>query len=105
VIGCPVDVRQVPCFSDIAYFAAFGDMLDAYPAHLHVNVAPDWQGHGIGRALVRRTIAACREAGARGVHVVTAADAPTIGFYEACGFGEVARRNGPHRPLIMLGFG
>ena len=102
VLACPFDVRQVPSFSDIGYFWAFGDLIDRYPAHLHVNVTREWQGRGVGRALVERGVAACRSAGARGVHVVTAADAPNIGFYNRCGLAEVARRPHDGRPLVML---
>jgi GNAT superfamily N-acetyltransferase len=103
VLGCPIDVRQVPCFSDISYFQAFADLLDTYPAHLHVNVAAHRQGNGIGRALVARVVTACRQAGARGIHVVSAADAPNLRFYERCGFHEIARRTPFDRPLLMLG--
>lgn len=103
VVGCPVDVRQVPCFSDVPYLRAFADLLDAYPAHLHVNVRPERQGHGIGRALVARANDACRVAGASGLHVVTAADAPSVGFYARCGLAEVARRQVLDRMLVMLG--
>lgn len=103
VVGCPVDVRQVPCFSDVPYFNAFADLLDRYPAHLHVNVAAEWQGQGIGRALVARAIEACRSSGAKGIHVVTAADAPNLGFYEKCGLTPVAKRAHGGRALLMLG--
>lgn len=103
VVGCAVDVRQVPCFSDVAYFMVFADLLDQFPAHLHVNVEAGYQGQGVGRALVARAVAACRSAGARGVHVVTAADAANIGFYARCGLTEVARRPIGERQLIMLG--
>jgi GNAT superfamily N-acetyltransferase len=103
VVGCPVDVRLVPCFSDVPYFQAFDDLLDRYPAHLHVNVAAERQGKGIGRALVLRAVEACRAEGAAGVHVVTAAGASNVGFYARCGLVEVARRTHGDRQLTMLG--
>lgn len=103
VVGCPIDPRAVPCFSDVPYFPAFTDLLDAYPAHLHVNVASERQGEGIGRVLMARAVEACRAEGASGVHVVTAADAPNLGFYAKCGFREVARRTPSARQLVMLG--
>ena len=102
VIACPFDIRQVPSFSDIGYFKAFGDLIERYPAHLHVNVTTAWQSRGVGRALVERGTAACRSAGAPGIHVVTAADASNIGFYNRCGLVEVARREHDGRRLIML---
>ncbi len=103
VVGCPVDPRLVPCFSDVPYFQAFTDLLDRYPAHLHVNVASNRQGEGIGRALVARAVEACRVEGASGVNVVTAADALNIGFYGKCGLADVARRQVANRTLLMLG--
>ncbi len=103
VVGCPVDPRRVPCFSDVPYFQAFTDLLDRYPAHLHVNVASNRQGEGIGRALVARAVEACRVEGASGVHVVTAADAGNQRFYESCGFSGVAMRPMEGRSLVLLG--
>ena len=103
VVGCPIDPRQVPCFSDVTYFTAFADLLDRFPAHVHVNVALDRQGEGVGRALMARAFKACREEGVGGVHVVTAADASNVGFYAKCGLAEVARREVGHRKLLMLG--
>lgn len=102
VLACPFDVRKVPSFSDIGHFEVFSDLIDRYPAHLHVNVTTAWQSRGVGRALVERGIAACRTAGALGIHVVTAADAPNIGFYDRCGLVEVARRAYDGRLLVML---
>ncbi|MEZ5924888.1 MAG: GNAT family N-acetyltransferase [Hyphomicrobiaceae bacterium] len=103
VVACSVDVRRIPCFSDVPYFPAFADLLDRYPGHLHVNVAPARQGEGIGRALVDRAVVACRQEGAGGIHVVTAQAAPSAAFYSRCGFLEVARRNVSERVLVMLG--
>lgn len=102
VLACPFDVRQVPSFAELGYLAAFADLLDRYPAHLHVNVTRPWQGRGVGRALVARGIEACRRAGAPGVHVVTAAAAPNVEFYTRCGLVEVARRTHDGRSLVML---
>ena len=85
------------------YFHAFADLLNDYPAHLHVNVATEWQGLGVGRTLVARCVDACRSSGAKGIHVVTVADAPNIGFYEKCGLARVAQRVHNGRALLMLG--
>ena len=102
VLACPFDARRVPSFSDIGYFRAFDDLLDRYPAHLHVNVTRAWQRRGVGRALVRRGIEACRLAGAAGIHVATAVDAANIAFYTRCGLVEVARGSHEGRSLVML---
>jgi ribosomal protein S18 acetylase RimI-like enzyme len=66
-------------------------LLAHYPAHLHVNVAHDWRGAGIGAKLVARFAGDAAAAGARGVQLVTGAGARNVGFYQRCGFREVAR--------------
>lgn len=66
--------------------------LDAYPAHLHVNVAPDCRGQGIGRQLMERFLAQARHAGASGVHAPVRADNPrACRFFERIGFTELSR--------------
>lgn len=35
----------------------------AYPAHLHIDLLPDWQGKGHGRALMHKLLQALRRKG------------------------------------------
>lgn len=50
-------------------------------------VREDQQRRGIGRRLVQRAVAICRDEGTRAVTVSTAtADIENIGFYQRCGF-------------------
>ncbi|WP_062524803.1 GNAT family N-acetyltransferase [Demequina rhizosphaerae] len=64
--------------------------LAAYPAHLHIDLLPDQQGRGAGRALVD---AACRLLAGRGVpgvHLVAErANAGAQAFYPRVGFAPV----------------
>ncbi|WP_035812931.1 GNAT family N-acetyltransferase [Jiangella gansuensis] len=71
-------------------------IIDEYPAHLHIDMLPRAQGHGMGRALMERLLAALRDAGAPGVHLgVGAANVRAIGFYERMGFATLrASENG-----------
>ncbi|MCZ2821089.1 GNAT family N-acetyltransferase [Modestobacter sp. VKM Ac-2977] len=65
--------------------------LAAYPAHLHVDLLPEAQGAGWGRALIDAFCAAVAAAGAPGVHLgVDPANARALGFYARLGFTEVA---------------
>jgi ribosomal protein S18 acetylase RimI-like enzyme len=58
-----------------------------YPAHLHIDLLPPFQGAGYGRALMETFYAAAAGAGAAGVHVtVAAANTKAIGFYLRLGF-------------------
>jgi GNAT superfamily N-acetyltransferase len=53
----------------------------------NMAVAPEHQGHGVGRALVERALAACRDEGANRVLVATAAaDLGALRFYQRVGF-------------------
>lgn len=67
-------------------------MLADYPAHLHINLLPPFQGGGWGRRLVETELAALRARGVRGLHLgVSAGNAKVLGFYEKLGFREIAR--------------
>jgi ribosomal protein S18 acetylase RimI-like enzyme len=62
--------------------------LDGYPAHLHIDLLPAYQGRGHGRRLVERFAAAAGTAGATGVHVaMVTANVRARGFYDRLGFG------------------
>ncbi len=61
--------------------------LAEYPAHLHIDLLPPFQGAGYGRALMETFYAAAARAGAAGVHLtVMAANVTAIGFYRRLGF-------------------
>lgn len=61
--------------------------LSEYPAHLHIDLLPPFQGAGAGRAMMETFFAAVAEAGASGVHVVVlAANVRALGFYHRLGF-------------------
>jgi len=78
--------------------------LDNYPAHLHIDLLPLFQGAGHGRALMETFYAAAARAGAPGVHLtVLAANTRALGFYQHLGW----RRLDPAQPgessVIYLG--
>jgi len=65
--------------------------LDEYPAHLHIDLLPPFQGTGHGRAMMETFYAAAAGAGAAGVHVTVAkANTSAIGFYHRLGFRPLA---------------
>lgn len=72
-------------------FSAFGDVSRRYPAHLHVNMAPQYRGFGIGGRLIEAFIADLRRANVAGVHVITSATSPNVRFYTRNGFADVGR--------------
>ena len=90
-------------FSDIAYFATFKDVTRRYPAHLHVNLAAEFRGHGIGGRLVERFLCDAAAAGAPGVHVVTSRGARNVAFYTRLGFAERGAAGEGVREVVLLG--
>src|SRR5271154_143061 len=61
--------------------------LPSYPAHLHIDLLPPFQGNGHGRKLIDIFCAAVANAGAAGVHVcVVNENTKAFGFYDRVGF-------------------
>lgn len=71
------------------------EVVAAYPAHLHVDLLPEAQGGGWGRALLERLFAALRERGVPGVHLGVSASNPNArAFYEHLGFEALEEDDG-----------
>jgi ribosomal protein S18 acetylase RimI-like enzyme len=61
-----------------------------YPAHLHINIHPDFQRQGIGQLLVDRLLSHLKEKGIRGLHLIVAFNNQKgIGFYRKYGFSKL----------------
>jgi GNAT superfamily N-acetyltransferase len=66
------------------------DVLERYPAHLHIDLLPRLQGQGMGRRLLTALLDGLAAAGAPGVHLgVSTANPRAIGFYQRMGFTQV----------------
>ncbi|MFH8463073.1 GNAT family N-acetyltransferase [Streptomyces sp. NPDC017991] len=64
--------------------------LAAYPAHLHIDLLPDWQRRGFGRGLMRTFLAALHDRGAPAVHLgMVTANVAARAFYDRLGFHEI----------------
>jgi len=60
---------------------------DKYPAHLHINVAPDYQRHGIGKMLMDTLISSLKEKGINGLMLsVDRNNTKGKNFYNKYGF-------------------
>ncbi|WP_434339475.1 GNAT family N-acetyltransferase [Motilimonas cestriensis] len=63
-----------------------------YPAHLHINLLPETQGHGIGRKLMETFIENLKQLNVSGLHLeVSASNQTAIRFYEKMGFSQIAQ--------------
>ncbi len=76
--------------------------LDAYPAHLHINVDGHWRGQGIGYALIQTCLARFWAEGVSGVHLnTTSLNEAACHLYEKVGFHVLdARKTTLWRGLI-----
>ncbi|MFF0223743.1 GNAT family N-acetyltransferase [Streptomyces sp. NPDC004629] len=62
----------------------------AYPAHLHIDLLPAWQGHGHGRALMTAFLRALGHRGVPAVHLcMVTANTAARAFYGRLGFHEI----------------
>ncbi len=63
------------------------DVIDGFPAHLHINILAEGRGGGSGRRLLETLFAALRDRGVAGVHLgVAPQNTNAIGFYRHLGF-------------------
>jgi ribosomal protein S18 acetylase RimI-like enzyme len=71
-------------------WTAANDLADRFPSHLHIDLLPRLQGHGIGRQLIATLTAALREQNSPGVHLLVGrANQNAAGFYRHLGFTEL----------------
>lgn len=63
-----------------------------YPAHLHIDISPDYQKKGLGKKLIDALIEHLKSRGVRGLLLNVSADNESgIGFYKKYGFTELKR--------------
>ena len=61
-----------------------------YPAHLHIDLLPEYQGKGLGRGLMEAFLGGLHRAGVRKVHLGMApGNTKARAFYDRLGFSEI----------------
>ena len=85
-----IDPALDPRHSDLGYFHEFRHITARYPAHLHINMAPEHRSSGLGSRLLAAFIDHVRAEGVPGLHIVTGAGMRNIGFYARNGFSIMA---------------
>ena len=94
------DGRDEQWFHDLGYEpermipADVGLDLERFPAHLHIDLLPEAQGHGLGRALMRDAAARLVADGVPGIHLsYDSANAGAAAFYDRLGWRPVSPGN------------
>ncbi|WP_223694336.1 GNAT family N-acetyltransferase [Leifsonia poae] len=73
-----------------------------FPAHLHIDLVPELQGQGFGRALIRRLLAELRARGVPGVYLtMSSSNRSARAFYDRLGFWELPSST-PDSPALAL---
>lgn len=63
----PADRQRIAAIRDPG--AAPADLVEPYPAHIHMNLLPRLRGQRIGTGLLQLWVAQAREAGVKGIHL------------------------------------
>lgn len=84
-------------------YALFSDLFDRYPAHLHMDVDPAFQGRGIGSFLLQEYIIELKKFNVRGLHIVTAPELRNANFYLKHKMKHQVVREYNGRPLMFMG--
>lgn len=64
--------------------------LAGYPAHLHIDLLPEYQRAGYGRGLMERLLSSLAARGTGAVHLgMVTANTPARAFYDRLGFQEI----------------
>lgn len=103
LVGAINDPARDPLFADIPFFPLIADLMPEFPAHLHINLASDCRGSGLGARLVMRFAAIAQAAGARGLHIVTGPQSRNRSFYCRVGLREMREMSWPGGRGVMMG--
>ncbi|WP_216847072.1 GNAT family N-acetyltransferase [Granulicella sp. L60] len=77
-------------------------VVELYPAHLHMNILPRLQNRGVGTRLLGKWMEAARGRGVEAVHIgANRANTEAVRFWSRRGFGEIAAGQLKGRTLWM----
>ncbi|KAF2134358.1 GCN5-related N-acetyltransferas-like protein [Dothidotthia symphoricarpi CBS 119687] len=79
--------RKAVYEADCSMLQSWPQVLQRHPAHIHINVLPEYQGKGWGRTLIHAFFEAVKELGAAGVHLdMIRTNTNGRRFYDKIGF-------------------
>lgn len=86
------------------YYSLFPrNLIDAYPAHIHVNVRKESRGRAIGSTLIDASRDECRKRRIAGFHAVTAARSRAADFFSQNGLAPLTEADWRERRIAFLG--
>lgn len=86
-----------------AYYYLFEQYFSTYPAHFHINIAPNYQLKGLGAQLVAHYCEVLTLERCPGVHLITAQSARNVSFYQKLHFKSVQVKGYLNSNLLLLG--
>ncbi|MEV7972260.1 GNAT family N-acetyltransferase [Cellulomonas sp. NPDC089187] len=97
--GLPADLRAIETIH--AGQPPRAELVERFPAHLHIDLLPRTQGRGMGRRLIETLVGELRARGVPGLQLgVAETNTGAIAFYERVGF-DTASRHDWGRMLVM----
>lgn len=82
---------------------ALYEPLRPWPAHGHIDLLPEVQGRGFGRAALTELMMSLKAAGAPGLHLgVSPRNTKALGFYERLGFARIEDARLPDGVVFMV---
>ena len=103
IVGTHVDASRDERFSDIGFYRHLAHLTPGYPAHLHINLAPETRNRGVGSRLIGAFEHDVRAAGLPGLHLVTGRDSKNRSFYARNGYMPLMEMDWGGTPIVMLG--
>jgi GNAT superfamily N-acetyltransferase len=81
----------------------FRDLMEFYPAHLHINLHHDARGQGLGALLLKALEDDLTNLKISGLHLMTAADARNRAFYQRLGYHHEESRSYQGAAILFMG--
>ena len=104
LVGCRYSQPASEIFSSLlGSYNLFSDLFKKFPAHLHMNVHPDYQGQGVGSFLIKEYVLDLKKIGVKGVHIITSPEEKNVHFYRRHKFSFLDERVFNGRRLLFMG--
>ncbi|MBT4793279.1 MAG: GNAT family N-acetyltransferase [Halobacteriovoraceae bacterium] len=81
ICGISEILKDKKSFEISSHLHAFKDLYKKFPAHLHINMASDSRGMGLGSILINHFEKLLKERSIVGMHIITSPKAQNIRFY------------------------